>query len=105
MRKTAKQLCEGELVPRGYGLAWQRYDMDMSVYLPIPINIIASKMREYYFRLVIGCDQLDASAYMKGHRKGYGSGRDAGVKEGWKQGWDDAFDGMLKQIDGRGLNG
>lgn len=32
---------QGQLIPRGYGLAWLQWDCDAAIFLPIPINVVA----------------------------------------------------------------
>lgn len=35
----------GELMPRGYGLAWVAYNAPQAVFMPIPLNVIARALR------------------------------------------------------------
>jgi hypothetical protein len=41
----------GEMLPRGYGVAYRRFDRDERVCYPIPLNILVWLAREVYFIL------------------------------------------------------
>lgn len=65
---------EGELLPRGYGVAWREYDRDCSVVMPIPLNLIAGSLRRLWHWLRWG--------WVKNSRidEAYLRGRDAGSR-------------------------
>lgn len=44
----------GEMLPRGYGVAWWRWELDSAVVLPIPINVIAGWLHRVWFWLMRG---------------------------------------------------
>lgn len=52
--KIVKYVCEGEMMPRGYGLSYRRYDCNKSICHPIPINLVVRLFRALYWRLQFG---------------------------------------------------
>lgn len=44
-----RRVGEGFLIPRGFGVAWVRYDRQEAVCLPIPVNVIAAGVRAAWF--------------------------------------------------------
>lgn len=70
----------GDLYPRGYGLAWARWQADECVALPIPLNVLAGLARRGWFWFKRGGVALPndpAEAYAAGYRHGLG----------WASGW------------------
>ena len=66
---------EGELLPRGYGVAWREPDMDGVVVMPIPLNIITCWVRWawHWFRHGLqpsAFDRAVVEAYQRGHTDG-----------------------------------
>ena len=39
----------GEMLPRGYGVAYRRFDVDDRVCYPIPLNVVVFLAREVYY--------------------------------------------------------
>jgi hypothetical protein len=54
MTWPAIEVVEGEMLPRGYGLAWRRWDRHATVCLPLGLNIIAGVLRAIYQRIQRG---------------------------------------------------
>lgn len=52
--RLAKEIPEGGFYPRGYGVAWDRYDRLSVVCYPVPLNIVARFVRSAYFALRSG---------------------------------------------------
>ena len=90
MRISDFLLCkvgEGELIPKGYGLAWREFDKAESIFLPIPINIIASFMRTLYWRMIMAfypakIDILINKIETRAMQEGYTWGRKDGFRAG-----------------------
>jgi hypothetical protein len=51
MAWPAIEVVEGEMLPRGYGVAWRRWDRHAAVCLPVGVNIIAGWLRAIYQRV------------------------------------------------------
>lgn len=49
------RLREGELIPKGYGLAYIDFSTMFSIYYPIPLNLIVRLFRGFYFWVMKGC--------------------------------------------------
>lgn len=48
---TMHSLCDSDAVPVGYGRAWRVSGKDASIFMPMPINVIARAIRELYWRV------------------------------------------------------
>ena len=68
-----KEIREGEILPKGYGLAWYEMDRLVGIAYPIPLNIIFGFIRKIWFRLKSG--DLYVTGYDKGYLKGHEEGR------------------------------
>jgi len=44
-----KYVRDGEMIPKGYGVAWVDYVCDRAVYYPIGLNMVISFSRDVYF--------------------------------------------------------
>lgn len=80
----AREISEGNRIPRGYGLAWYLpYSAQLYV-MPIPFNWIAGWCRLLSLRLQKGPDdpiaQNYGNGYRKGYAEGYGEGRQSGIR-------------------------
>lgn len=40
-----REVRQGEIIPAWYGVAWVRFDRDVTVCLPMPLNLIAAAAR------------------------------------------------------------
>lgn len=64
-----KRIKEGQLIPRGYGIAWHDFMSGQYSCLPIGINVVAAFARNMYLWLryghlqTIACDSRDAAAH------------------------------------------
>lgn len=68
----------GEMLPRGYGVAWREWDRDCVVVMPIPVNVFASWVRRAWHWLKHGVklsayDSAVIEAYHRGHTDGSNS--------------------------------
>lgn len=43
------EIYNGEIIPRGYGIAWVRWNVDCAVCMPIPLNIICGAVRSAWW--------------------------------------------------------
>ena len=65
-------LHQNTMLPRGYGVAWRKYDQDCTVVMPIPLNILASWGRYVWHWLRHGVrpvsvvDRMLSDAYQRG---------------------------------------
>jgi hypothetical protein len=50
---TRRQRAMGERLPRGYGVAWSRWDIDADVCFPIPFNWLARWARNLYYMVAV----------------------------------------------------
>lgn len=64
-----KRIKEGQIIPRGYGMAWHDFMTGQFVCLPLGLNVVAAIARNIYLWLryghlqTIACDSRDASAH------------------------------------------
>lgn len=65
---------EGAEAPTGYGIAWRcDHDRGVTVYMPLPINLIARALRELYYAMkypMWGRSDAISFAYQKGLKQG-----------------------------------
>jgi len=69
----------GEMLPRGYGVAYRRFDVDDRVCYPIPLNVVVFLAREVYFIVAFPVrfsviDRLISWAWDKGFQHGFAEG-------------------------------
>lgn len=81
---SALELREGSRLPRFYGVAWAEEWRHTYVCLPVPFNIIARRVREFWHRLQlpVGRDLLEdcwRDGYNQGNVRGYRQGKEAGL--------------------------
>ena len=69
-----------EIIPKGYGIAYRKYDMDATVCYPIPFNIFVALFRRIYIWFIHG-----ANLYNDGYDRGYGKGLTEGRKYAFNQ--------------------
>ena len=81
MRIARYEAIRGESAPRGYGLAYRRFDMDVSIYYPIPFNLIVAFFREVWFWIAFKHIRLQREGFNKGYMKGYGEGVKRGKRD------------------------
>lgn len=63
-------------LPKFWGMAWYDFVKNQVVLMPIPLNIIASLLRNLYIKLgCFGQWDIGAECYRKGYEEGYQSGR------------------------------
>jgi hypothetical protein len=51
---TGLEVAAGEIIPRGWGLWYREVYCDVYVLLPIPFNIVARWLRDFYGWMVRG---------------------------------------------------
>jgi len=100
MRISAKRLCEGETMPRGWGLAYWEEATRYAVILPIPLNVIVRGLREVWILFVGGVfpghtEQLISRAW----QRGYEEAMDFHFAEGYRLGERAAERRILPVID------
>lgn len=94
---------EGSLIPWGHGIAYRRYDLAMTVTLPMPAHLVVGLTRRAFLWLrfvlvpwgrLTWEEELRAEAYQLGRqdanrnmeareRLAYGRGQRDGYQEGW----------------------
>lgn len=73
---------QGEMLPRGYGIAWVEFCTDRAVCLPVPLHIIASFIRTAWQKVRIWrAPDLLRAEYDRGRQMGYQRGYDVGRGE------------------------
>lgn len=72
----------GEMIPRGYGIAWIRYNAPIDVVMPIPFNLVAAAIRRAigWTKFPRGLVDNPGEAYRQGLREGRAQGR----REEWR---------------------
>lgn len=81
---THRQLRVGNSIPWGYGFAWDQPDIRNTIFIPIPFNFVAARVRSLWFLLMKGPrDRLTEeirieleSEYGKGFSQGYHDGEE-----------------------------
>lgn len=93
MRMTAREIADGELLPKGYGVAWYLPDRMVALVLPIPLNKIAGAFRAWYleWRRPVENDPI-----VDAFRKGVERGIQSGVERGRIIGRNETFDELEK---------
>lgn len=76
---------EGEILPRGYGVAWYSPWTNQAYCLPIPLNRIAGGFRAWWFQLRRPCEDDPVYACARyNYERGYQAGLDRGVERGMR---------------------
>jgi len=73
---TAKALHDGLRVPKGYGLAYWRYDRLDGIFMPVPLNVLVRWATNVYWYISTAVqpnkfERLLQEEYSRGHRHGY----------------------------------
>ena len=63
-----------ETIPKGYGIAYRRMDMEIAIAYPIPINLIIGGLRKLWIWCMWG-HKLYEDGYTRGYSKGKNEGR------------------------------
>ena len=84
----SKNVGEGEVIPRFYGLAYWDFCSNLAYFYPIPLNLIIRLAREFYYLLVRGLfpdtwynaiqkneDRIYIDTWQKAWDNGYESGK------------------------------
>ena len=79
-----QELREGEMIPKGYGIAYRNMDRYSVVIYPIPFNLIIGGLRRVWIWLMYG-HKLYEDGFHKGYNKGYSEGRDYAFNQFKKQ--------------------
>lgn len=82
---TAKEVMEGDYIPRWYGIAYRDFLMDRKVCYLVPINWFVRWGREIARILKVPratkWEGILVAAYQKGYKKGHEEGRYDGMRE------------------------
>lgn len=68
-----KKIRPGEMLPAWYGIAWREWDQDMTVCLPLGLNLICALARNLYYMVKLGGLPVPINprdAYAQGLRDG-----------------------------------
>ena len=68
-----RRIGEGEILPKGWGIAWREWNGFGAMIMPIPINIVVAHIRKIYYWFVSG--NWYKTGYDNGYDKGYSKGR------------------------------
>jgi len=49
------EISEAEIIPKGYGVAYKRFNKMTVIIYPIPFNLIVRAFRDLYFWIIKGC--------------------------------------------------
>ena len=84
-----REVSEAAIVPFGYGVAYWRWDRPVAVCYPVPINVLVSLARRFWFALVRfgGWSDPSVQAYIDGLTQG----RKEGAEIRYQEGRTDAF--------------
>lgn len=101
-----KIIDEGEILPRGYGVAYIRWDCRRVVCYPVPINWIVSwTVRAWAFLRHAARPTLAQKIQRQGWTEGYAAGCERAESEGRMQydkgrvdGWNAAFKHMNDEV-------
>lgn len=91
MKIMARDLAEGERIPRGYGLAYHDWERDILIVYPLPFNLLAALMRRLYYRLVYGMRPLKFEAAIR-------RARQAAWNRGYDTGYVDCGTHMIQRM-------
>ena len=85
-----------DVVPRGWGFCYRRWDYADSVFLPIPLNILVRVFLSIYWSLVGGLfrnrfEKAVEDVYDERRRGIFADGYIQGKKDGERVGWDDCM--------------
>lgn len=73
--KLRTELSEGEMIPKGYGIAYRRLDRLTAILYPVPLNMIVTLLNRFWVWLKHG-GNLYNNGFHKGYDDGYTNGRD-----------------------------
>lgn len=80
---------QGEMIPKGYGVAWRNYEVATTILIPIPLNFLLAWIREGYFRLIAGprdrLEQQIIASLSEDEARGYQDGFKVGEKAAAKR--------------------
>ena len=71
---------QGQVLPRGYGVAWRQHYRDCSVCMPVPLNVLAGWTRRLWHWLRFGYvkDSMRDAMVGRAYDRGYERGRELG---------------------------
>lgn len=97
MKVSRKELLEGEQIPQGYGLAYHYTDRFVSVFYPIPFNLIVRLYLIIYHKIEFGLfrdryEERLTRSYQKGYCKGLHSETNINKRKYIEKGWNLVFD-------------
>lgn len=100
----------GCMGPRGYGRAWNRWDRNIALFMPVPLNFVAGMLRSCWMWLARGFPRsgysprfADAINYgrKQGYSEGYAHGRTEARAEArveYARGWNDGPEKALAEL-------
>jgi hypothetical protein len=71
--KMIKEIHRGMCIPAWYGVAWVIYEADITICMPIPLNLIAAFMRAFWLWMRWGYRSVPVDprdAYRQGFKDG-----------------------------------
>jgi hypothetical protein len=77
-----KYICEGELIPPGYGVALRDYQCRVTVLYPVPINWIVRYADLLWWKLVVPPNSAKDTLYQKAYQEAWEAGFKSGVAVG-----------------------
>lgn len=75
--EIVKRLHAGQMLPPFYGIAWDVYERNERVCMPVPFNLIAGAIRRIWIFLIYGWRSVPIyprDAYRQGYIEGYRDG-------------------------------
>ena len=85
--RIKRRIGEGEVIPRGYGVAWYEPALFYRICYPIPINLVIHAVREAHWQIIrrlkrpFGMrERWLRQVFRKGYALGYTEGRAAGER-------------------------
>ena len=69
-----KELREGEMLPKYYGIAYRRIDELTAICYPIPLNVVVGYLNKFWLWLRMGGNAWK-NGYFKGKEEGLNEGR------------------------------
>ena len=105
MTLTHKQIHEGEIIPRFYGVAYRNFAQDTIICYPFPFNIIVQYWRKWWMAIrnpAKRTSDLRDQSYLLGLSDGEQVKRyelQRARKEGYAEGWAAYDKALLEEVD------
>jgi hypothetical protein len=82
--KIKKEVYEGQMIPKFYGLAYCEFDRFVAVTYPIPLNLIIGYFRKIWLKMKCSKELLK-DVRVNAYRIGYEEGKESGKVEATKE--------------------